>query len=120
MNIEEISLLFFESFHDQNEGDSAHTAISTALSHAGEIVLPSQLYSIVYLARRKQPYLVHLFQNNDFINFKKLAKDLRILSYRRNYFSQKRGWKPFCLKFKTTESKSNPSYIQTMLYIIRP
>lgn len=59
VNIEEISLFFYESFHGQNEGDSAHSAVSTALSTAGDIFIPSQLIPIVRLARRKQPYRVN-------------------------------------------------------------
>ncbi|CAG9765876.1 unnamed protein product [Ceutorhynchus assimilis] len=50
VNIEEISLYFFESFHGQNEGDSAHSAVSTALSTAGDIFIPAQLYPIIRAA----------------------------------------------------------------------
>lgn len=80
--IEEISLRFFESFHGQNEGDSAHSAISRALATAGDIFVPSQLCPIVRLARRKLPYIVKPLEYHDFSDFKKLSKDLRILSVR--------------------------------------
>lgn len=81
-HIEKISIRFFESFHGQNEGDSAHSAISTALTTAGDIFVPSQLYPIVRLARRKLPYIVEPLEYQDFSDFKKLSTDLRILSIR--------------------------------------
>ena len=36
------------------------------------------------LARKKQPYKVENLSSHDFLNFKKLSKDLRILSIRDN------------------------------------
>lgn len=51
-NLETISLRFFEANHGQSEGDSVHSAISYAVSKAGDIFVPSQLYPIFRLARR--------------------------------------------------------------------
>lgn len=51
-NIKEVSLRFFEPFHGQNEGDSAHSAISTAMSLAGDILTPAQLLPIFRLAKK--------------------------------------------------------------------
>ena len=83
-NIEEISLRFFESFHGQSEGDSAHSAINSALERAGDIFVPSQLSTIIKMARRKQSYRVHTLEYFDFLNFKKLSEDLKILSIRKD------------------------------------
>lgn len=55
-NIQEISLRFFESFHGQSEGDSAHSAINSALKRAGDLFVPSQLSTIIKMARPKQGY----------------------------------------------------------------
>lgn len=94
-NIQDISLYFFESFHGQNEGDSAHSAVGTALSSAGDIFIPAQLYPIIRLARRKQPYVVHELQHNDFQDFKKMAKELRILSIRTSDTGEPIKWHDF-------------------------
>lgn len=82
VSIEKISLLYFEAYHGQNEGDSAHSAIKTAIENAGDLYVPSQLVPVFKLARRKKPYVVHTPQTADFLDFKLLSKDLRILSIR--------------------------------------
>lgn len=81
-NIDKISLHFFEPYHGQNEGDSAHSCINTAIEAAGDLYVPSQLVPIFRLARRKNPYVVHSLQTGDFYDYKTLAHDLRILSVR--------------------------------------
>ena len=53
ISIEKIHLMFFEAYHGQNEGDSAHSAISTALDNVGDLYVPSQLIPIFRLARKK-------------------------------------------------------------------
>lgn len=80
--ITDISLRFFEPYHGQNEGDSCHSAISYAVQKAGDIIIPSQLHPIFRLARRNDPYKVIPLQSCDFLDFKKLSKDLRILQER--------------------------------------
>lgn len=74
VNISFISLKFVEPYHGQNEGDSAHSAISSALKTASTVYVPSKLKSIIRLARRKQPYSVHNLENTDFLDFKGQAK----------------------------------------------
>lgn len=74
VNISFISLTFFEPYHGQNEGDSALSAISSALKTAGTVYVPSQFKPIIRLARRKQPYSVHSLENTDFLDFKGRVK----------------------------------------------
>ncbi|KAG5886831.1 hypothetical protein JTB14_005283 [Gonioctena quinquepunctata] len=81
-NIESITLRYFESYHGQNEGDSVHSCISNAVSHAGDLFVPAQLQTIFKLARRQRPYDVFPLGFKDFIDFKKLSLDLRILESR--------------------------------------
>ena len=88
INLHEISLRFFESYHGQNEGDSAHSAINHAVSSAGDLFQPSQLTTVFSLARPKQPYIIHQLQFDDFWDFKTLSKDLRILEARRSSGSE--------------------------------
>lgn len=83
-NIDQISILYFEAYHGQNEGDSAHSAIKTAIDNAGDLYVPAQLIPVFHLARRKNPYTVHTLQSRDFLDYKKMSKDLRILSIRRD------------------------------------
>lgn len=103
-HIKEISLKFFAPNHGQNEGDSAHSAISYALKHAGEIFIPSQLYPVFRLARRKQPYEVHPLKFKDFFNFKKLSQDLRILSIRKDDLGEDINWTEM-VEFKVMKSQ---------------
>ncbi|KAG5876383.1 hypothetical protein JTB14_022653 [Gonioctena quinquepunctata] len=77
-NIESITLRYFESYHGQNE----HSCISNAVSHAGDLFVPTQLHTIFKLARRQRPYDVFPLGFEDFIDFKKLSLDLRILKSR--------------------------------------
>ncbi|KAG5864145.1 hypothetical protein JTB14_022009 [Gonioctena quinquepunctata] len=81
-NIESITLRYFESYHGQNEGDSVHSCISNAVSHAGDLFVTAQLHTIFKLARRQRPYDVFPLGFEDFIDFKKLSLDLRILKSR--------------------------------------
>lgn len=81
-NIKRVTLKFFEPYHGQNEGDAAHSAISHAISQAGDLFVPSQLSPILNLARRKQPYKVNQMESKAFFDFKLLAKELRILTVR--------------------------------------
>lgn len=83
-NVNEISLRFFETNHGQNEGDSAHSAISTAMEAEGEILVPSEMPSIFAKARVENPYKVRSMNFNDFLDFKSYSKSLNILSVRKN------------------------------------
>lgn len=91
-NLKEISLRFFESFHGQNEGDSAHSAIGYAMKHSGNIYVPSQLNPVFSLARQKQPYKVKSLNTEDFLDFKQLSKDLRILTVRKSDLGNQVKW----------------------------
>lgn len=81
-NLQEISLRYFESFHGQNEGDSVHSAIATVMKRSGDLFVPSQLVPVFSLARRHQN-IVHQLQHEDFLDFKTLSQDLRVLNSRK-------------------------------------
>nr|CAH7766282.1 unnamed protein product [Callosobruchus chinensis] len=91
-SIDEISLRFFETHHGQSEGDAARSATNRAITTAGNLFVPSQLYPIMRLARRKQPYIVILMSYNDFKDFKMLSKDMRILSVRSSENGSNINW----------------------------
>ena len=86
-NLKEISLRYFVTSHGQCEGDSVHSTISQAINRSGDIFQPCQLEPIIHGARAN-PYRVHMLQSDMFIDFKTLAKDLRILDSR----SEKVDW----------------------------
>lgn len=91
-NIEVITHYFFEKCHGQSEGDSAHSAISSAVAKAGDIFIPSQLIPVFRLARRNHPYIVKEMLYNDFLDFKTLSQDLRILSVRKDVQGEEFEW----------------------------
>ena len=105
-NIKQISLHYFEAYHGQSEGDSAHSAIKTALDNAGDLYVPSQLVPVFRLARRKNPYCVHTPQTADFLDFKSLSKDLRVLTIRSDDQGGTMDWtKVTTLMVKKTDGK---------------
>lgn len=109
--IDNIVLRFFEANHGQNEGDSAHSAIEYAVRKAGDIFLPSQLIPIMRLARPQKPYVIHQMNTEDFLDFKTLAQDLRILKERSD--DQKSGDPVNWTKMvDIAVSKSRPEVIQ--------
>lgn len=83
-NVQEVSLRFFETNHGQNEGDSAHSAISAAMDLKGEILVPAMMPEIMASARNVNPYKVHSMDFMDFHNFKSYSQLLGILSVRKN------------------------------------
>lgn len=83
-NIKSIILSFFESHHGQNEGDSVHSTITAAIEKSGDIFVPSQLVPIFRLARRRNPYVVNTLNSQEFLDFKSLARDIRILAIRKD------------------------------------
>lgn len=85
LDIDSISLRFFETNHGQSEGDSAHSTIENAINHSGDLFMPSQLVSVIRISRtRPRPYIVKHMESAEFLNFKKLSTDLRILKIRKD------------------------------------
>ena len=77
-HVQQVVLSFFETNHGQSEGDSAHSCISTAISAAGDIFIPSQLPPIIRLARRNFPYVVFEMDTEDFLDYKSCAEKIRL------------------------------------------
>ena len=81
--IEEISLFFSEKNHGQNEGDSAHSCISEALSRCSVINTPSEVVPIIRNAKVKEPfYSTTVIKYSDIVDFKSMSKELGILNNR--------------------------------------
>lgn len=69
-----ICLRFFETNHGPSEGDSADSAISYAISHAGNLFIPWQLYPVIQLAQSKNPYIVIPMNYSDFFRFQSFVQ----------------------------------------------
>nr|CAI5819112.1 unnamed protein product [Callosobruchus analis] len=91
-NLRSISLSFFETNHGQNEGDSAHSSIATAMSLVENISVPSELPPIFRLARRAQPYKVMVMCSNSFFDYKLLSEKIRLKSTRMFTTGEKVNW----------------------------
>lgn len=111
-NIAEISLRFFESFHGQSKGDSAHSAISYAMKRAGDIFIPAQLSPVFQLSRRQQPYHVYCLRHDDFLDFKELSKSLRILSVKAANTGEKIKWTEM-MEFRVQKQNLNQILFKT-------
>ena len=76
--VHQIFLSFFKTNHKQGEHDSAHSCISTAISAAGNIFIPSQLPPIIRLARRNFLYVVFKMNTEGFLEYKSCTEKLRL------------------------------------------
>lgn len=85
LNIERISIKYFETNHGQSEGDSVHSTIEYAIKNSGDLFMPSQLVSIIRLSRhRPRPYIVEHLDHEDFLDFKSFSTKLRILQVKKD------------------------------------
>lgn len=76
------------------------------MSHSGNLFVPSQLLPIFKLARRKQPYIVNKMEHTDFLDFKDLSKQLRVLSIREDDNKNKVNWTEIS-EFKVEKKEAN-------------
>ena len=80
-SIENIILRFFEPHHGQNEGDSVHSCVERALRRTGDLMVPSQLTTLVELCR-KNPNYVYQVQTGDILDWKQRSIDQGVLRVR--------------------------------------
>ena len=88
-----MNLNLFEPYHRQNEGDSAHSAISTALTHAEDVFIPCELEPLLRLARRVTPHNVHTMNVEDSKDYKNISESLRTRSVREFDSGTKVDWR---------------------------
>ena len=89
--IETIDHKFFESGHSQMECDSVHSAIDTAGKRVMEVYAPSDWIMIAKSARKKDPYQVIELTHSDFLDYKKLAKEV-IRNRTQNEVNETANW----------------------------
>ncbi|KAJ8886116.1 hypothetical protein PR048_012325, partial [Dryococelus australis] len=75
-NIKAISLRFLEPFHGQSEGDSAQEISIQLFEHCQiQFLIP-----VFRLARHSKPFIVNAQSTSDFLNYKAIVTELRILT----------------------------------------
>jgi len=72
-SIECIDHLFMESGHSQMEVDSVHSTIENACRNQ-DVYAPTDYYKIISMARRGQPYRVHVLNTENFHDYKALSE----------------------------------------------
>lgn len=70
--------MYLEWGHTQSEGDCAHSVIDKATRNVS-ISTPDQWYTLVSVAKRQQPYMVHEMSQDSFFdlnNLQNIEKDV--------------------------------------------
>ena len=82
-HIRSINMYYFETNHGQNEGDAVHSAVERALDRQSEVVVPSQLFTVIRSARiNPRPYNVINLVTEDIVDWKAYSVDRGILRNR--------------------------------------
>ena len=83
ISVQEISLHFFETNHGQSEGDSIHSTIERQMKQVGEPFIPSQLATLIKMARKvPRPYVVRNVQSSDILDWKSYSQKRGVLRVR--------------------------------------
>ncbi|XP_074658224.1 uncharacterized protein LOC141911149 [Tubulanus polymorphus] len=82
VNVQSITIRYFEPHHGQNEGDAVHSCVERAIKRIPEIMTPSELSAIIKMARLRSTTSVTQVDTGDILNWKDLAKNLSILRIR--------------------------------------
>lgn len=68
-HVEECNLIFFESGHSQNEGDSMHSVIERSSRHL-HIYTPEQWVGVIKSANRRKPYIVNELSSTQILDWR--------------------------------------------------
>ena len=90
-HVKQITLYYFETAHGQSEGDSAHSTIERALRKVGDLYVPSQLATVISLARN-DPYKVLQVQKEDILDWKEYSEQLGVLRVRETEEGEPISW----------------------------
>ncbi|GFN92911.1 hypothetical protein PoB_001941700 [Plakobranchus ocellatus] len=77
-NLKKVTVNYFETNHGQNEGDCMHSVIEQKVSKQPEIMVPSQLATLIQTARAtgKKQYTVYEINTVDVIDWKRYGQDI--------------------------------------------
>lgn len=95
-SVNAVTLNFFETNHGQNEGDAMHSVIERKVRKMGDVFLPSQLSTMMTVARKKgEPYKVKEVSSTDVLDWKAYSIALGFLRCRRTEEGKDVSWKDF-------------------------
>ena len=102
VNVEVVSIYFFETNHGQCEGDAMHSVIERKLRKAEKIFLPSQLGTLLRTTRKhakgskaRRPYNVYEVSPNDILDWKAHSTSIGFLRLRQSDEGKPINWKDF-------------------------
>lgn len=83
-NLKKVSVNYFETNHGQSEGDCMHSVIERKVKRQPEIMVPSQLATIVQMARAsgKKQYKVYQINTADILDWKQYGQDIGFQKWR--------------------------------------
>ncbi|GFN91674.1 hypothetical protein PoB_001818000 [Plakobranchus ocellatus] len=83
-NLKKVTVNYFETNHGQNEGDCMHSVIERKVSKQPEIMVPSQLATLIQTARAtgKKQYTVYEINTVDVIDWKRYGQDIGLHAWR--------------------------------------
>ncbi|GFO42350.1 DNA repair protein rhp54 [Plakobranchus ocellatus] len=83
-NLKKVTVNYFETNHGQNEGDCMHSVIEGKVSKQPEIMVPSQLATLIQTARAtgKKQYTVYEINTVDVIDWKRYGQDIGLHAWR--------------------------------------
>ncbi|XP_072043437.1 uncharacterized protein [Amphiura filiformis] len=110
VDIKTITIYFFEAHHGQNEGDAMHSVIERAKQKSKELFMPSQLATMMRLARKQpRPYIIQEMETSDILDWKKMSQESQILRVRQTDEGDAVDW----TKVKAVRvSKATPNKIK--------
>ena len=95
-SVKQVTLNFFETNHEQSEGDAMHSAVERAMKKVGEIFVPSQLLMVIKLARKTpKPYTVISVKSPDIKDWKSYSQSKGILRVRSTERGTNVDWTKF-------------------------
>lgn len=109
-NVEEVTLFFYATNHGQCEGDSVHSVIERVFKRSPEIMVPSQLVTLIRMAR-KTPYQVFQLSTSDILDWKELSLDIGILRERVAEDGTMISW-PKVMQVRVNKSEPNAVFFK--------
>ena len=107
--VKQVAIYFFETSHGQCEGDSMHSTIERAVRRAGYVFVPTQMATIICMARR-EPYVVHEVQTASILDWKTLSQQRQILRIRTSQEGHDKVWTKVMVIMVSKDSPNTIGY----------
>ncbi len=107
ISVQQVTLNFFETNHGQSEGDAMHSTIERQMRQIGEMFVPSQLVTLIKMARKNpRPYRVTSVESSDILDWKTYSQSRGLLCVRSSEAGTKVDWKKF-MQIRVNKEDSN-------------